>query len=978
MATAADSAAASAVESAAAAPATQAIRIRGARTHNLRGVDVDLPRNKLVVITGVSGSGKSSLAFDTLLAEGQRQYIDSLSIYARQFFDQMQRPDVDRIEGLQPAIAIDQSQGSTNPRSTVGTVTEVYDYLRLLYARAGDLACAECGAAISQQSPEQIEQALGELAEGARVMLLAPLVRGKKGRHAEVMEQARKAGFVRVRIDGVTYPIEETPQLAAGMLHDIEAVIDRVVIREGLEARLAESVRLALKHGDGVLQAVYQTPEAKAASGSNGQNGSGGGSEYNAAHGWTERLFNTRYACPACGGGLAEVEPRTFSFNSPYGACPECDGLGVVHGFDPDRVLPDRSLSLATGVIAPWKGGTAAQTKRRHKQLTEFLAAEKLTEDQPLEAWPDGAVQRLVTGDGRGFLGLLMLLEAELATTRSEAAREKLEAFRGATLCPACGGARLRPEALGCTVGGLRIDEFCRMPVGDARRWIESVEFPIDKRPVAEPIVREVSRRLEFLELTGAHYLSLDRPADTLSGGELQRVRLATGIGAGLVGVMYLLDEPSIGLHPRDTDRLIQSLRGLQERGNTVIVVEHDEDVMREADWIIDVGPGSGSRGGTIVAEGTREQIEQNTDSLTGRYLSGAEQVSPPREPRRIAKSRSLRLEGATLNNLRDVSVEVPLGALVCVTGVSGSGKSSLVTGTLAPALANRLNGASRAVGPLRSLQGVAQLDRLVEVDQSPLGRSPRSNAATYTGLFDEVRKVFAKTKLSRARGYKAGRFSFNVKGGRCEECQGQGVRKIEMNFLPDLYVPCDACGGKRFNRQTLSVRLKGLSIADVLETPVDEARQVFADYPAPRAMLDALHEVGLGYLPIGQPSTTLSGGEAQRVKLAAELGAPRTGHTLYLLDEPTTGLHADDVRRLLGVLHKLVDAGSKVLVIEHHTAVMRSADWLIDLGPDGGAGGGQLVAAGTPEQLTAHPTSHTGRCLQGGHSWPASISAER
>ncbi|MEM6331008.1 MAG: excinuclease ABC subunit UvrA, partial [Planctomycetota bacterium] len=803
--------------------ADAAIQIRGARTHNLKNVDVDLPRNKLVVITGVSGSGKSSLAFDTLLAEGQRQYVDSLSVYARQFFDQMQRPDVDAVRGLQPSIAIDQSQGSHSPRSTVGTVTEVYDYLRLLYARVGDLACAACGAAISQQSPGEIEQAILALPLESRVMILAPLVRGRKGKHAEVLAQARKAGFVRVRVDGLTYPIDDAPELAPRKTHDLEAVIDRVVLREGIESRLSESIRLALKHGDGVVQVVSQTPEAKAkAAGAAGRGG--GATAYNADAGWAERLFNTRYACPDCKTGVAEVEPRTFSFNSPYGACPGCDGLGYCEGFDPELVLPDRSLSIDGGAVAPWRTATTASAKGQRSEVDAFLSRAGVAADRPLADWPPAKLQRLLTGDD-GFAGLLLMLEAEHAETKRAATRERLETFRGRVTCADCGGARLRPEARACRVGGLTISELAAMPIAEALPLVAGLEFSGDRLPVAQPILREINRRLEFLQLAGAGYLSLDRPADTLSGGELQRVRLATGIGSGLVGVMYVLDEPSIGLHPRDTDRLIRSMRDLQRRGNTVIVVEHDEAVMRAADWVIDVGPGAGSRGGRIVAQGPCEEVASHPDSLTGGYLSGARRIDPPGTRRRTAKSRSLRLEGATLNNLRGVSVDFPLGALVCVTGVSGSGKSSLVAGTLAPALSRRLAGAAAKPGPHRGLQGVAQLDRVVRVDQSPIGRSPRSNAATYTGLFDEVRKVFAKTKLARARGYKAGRFSFNVKGGRCEACQGQGDRKIEMNFLPDLFVPCDACGAKRFNRQTLAVRFKGKSIADVLEMPVDEAR---------------------------------------------------------------------------------------------------------------------------------------------------------
>lgn len=940
-----------------------ALRIRGARTHNLRNIDVDLPRNKLVVITGVSGSGKSSLAFDTLLAEGQRQYVESLSVYARQFFDQMQRPDVDSIEGLQPAIAIDQSQGSHSPRSTVGTITEIYDHLRLLYARAGDIACGECGAAISQQSSEEIEQAILELPADSRVMILAPLVRGKKGKHAGVLDEARKAGFVRVRIDGLTYPIEDAPELSAQKMHDVEAVIDRIVVREGIEARLAESVRLALKNGDGVLQIVYQTPEDKAAYGNNGTSGQ------TKETGWHERLFNTRYACPDCKSSIAEVEPRTFSFNSPYGACPACEGLGVHHGFDPELVLPDLSLSVEEGAIAPWRTTTKAGAEKQRQKLAPFFAGASVDPETPLDQWPAKSRQQLLTGDGSDFQGILLLLEHDLATAKREATIERLEQFRGTLVCPDCDGARLRPEAIACLVGGEPIHKVTAMPLGGARRFFDALEFDDDRKQIGEPIVREIRRRLQFLELTGANYLTLDRPANTLSGGELQRVRLATGIGSGLVGVMYLLDEPSIGLHPRDNDRLIAAIRDLQRQGNTVIVVEHDDAIMREADWIIDIGPGAGPEGGEVVAEGTFEEVTKNPNSITGKYLSGELAIpvlrSGTASRRKIAKSRSLKLENASLHNLQNVSVDFPLGALACITGVSGSGKSSLISGTLAPELARRLHGAARKPGPMGGLQGVSQLERCVEVDQSPIGRSPRSNAATYTGLFDEIRKVYAKTKLSRQRGYKAGRFSFNVKGGRCEECQGQGLRKIEMNFLPDLYVTCDVCHGARFNRQTLAVKFKGMSIADLLSKPVDEVREAFSEQPAIKRLLDALHDVGLGYLSIGQPSNTISGGEAQRIKLAAELGAPKQGHTLYLLDEPTTGLHTDDVKRLLGVLNKLVDAGNTVLVVEHHLDVMKSADWLIDLGPDGGEGGGQIVATGTPEEVAECAESHTGRWLR-------------
>ncbi|MEX2171206.1 MAG: excinuclease ABC subunit UvrA [Pirellulales bacterium] len=828
---------------------SDAILIHGARTHNLQNIDVEIPRNQLVVITGVSGSGKSSLAFDTLLAEGQRQYIESLSVYARQFFDQLERPDVDLIEGLQPAIAIDQGQGSQNPRSTVATITEIYDYLRLLFARCGTMACPNCGTPIAQQTPAEIQSAIEALPAETRVMLLAPIVRGRKGRHADELENVRKAGLVRVRVDGEVYPLEDVPELVPQKAHTIEAVVDRIVLREGIAPRLAESVRLALKHGDGVLAVSYRTPDAEASA-------------------WEEKLFNTRYACPHCKTGVGEIEPRTFSFNSPYGACSTCGGLGTVG--------------------------------------------------------------------------------------------------ENSEICPDCCGTRLRPEARACHIAGEAIYEVTARSVSSARDFFASLEFDSDQKLIADPLVREIMRRLEFLDKSGVDYLSLDRPANTLSGGELQRVRLATGIGSGLVGVMYLLDEPSIGLHPRDNDRLIAALRDLQQQGNSVIVVEHDEAMMRAADHLIDVGPGAGIGGGRIVAAGTPDEVANAIgESVTSAFLSGREQLAVPTVRRGVAKSRTLELEGATLHNLQDLSVDFPLGCLVAVTGVSGSGKSSLVMETLTRALSHKLHGALAKPGPYRALCGASQLDRCVEVDQSPIGRTPRSNAATYTGAFDEIRKVFATTKLARQRGYRASRFSFNAKGGRCEECRGQGFKKIEMNFLPDVFVPCPVCHGARFNRQTLAVKYREKSIADVLAMSVDTAVEFFDTYPAIHRQFAALRDVGLGYLALGQPSTTISGGEAQRIKLAAELGGSQAAHTLYVLDEPTTGLHLADIRRLLAVLQKLVDGGNSVLLIEHHLDVIKSADWVIELGPDGGSGGGFLVVAGTPEAVAACAESPTGQFLR-------------
>jgi excinuclease ABC subunit A len=917
------------------------IRIRGARTHNLANVDVDIPRNRLVVITGVSGSGKSSLAFDTLLAEGQRQYIDSLSVYTRQFFNQMERPDVDAIEGLQPAVAVDQSAGSHNARSTVGTVTEVYDHLRVLFSRAGSLACPECNTVIQQQSAEEIQQAIAAMPSESRVMIVAPLVRGRKGKHSDVLEAARKAGFARVRIDGATYPIDEIPELAARKTHDIAAVVDRIVIRDGIEKRLAESVRLALKHGDGVLEIVYQLR-------SNGEK----------SEGWRQRVFSTQFACPLCGASVAEVEPRTFSFNSPYGACPACGGLGVSEGFDPELVLPDLGRTLASGAIAPWRGESSSRAAKHRKLLAAF------DWDNPLETWTEKRLQELLTGDGKRFRGLLLELEIEWAGAKRETLREHLGSFRGEVTCADCGGSRLARAARTSRVGGLAIDEVTSLTISACRQFFAQATFDDQQLPVATPLVREINHRLAFLEKAGVGYLALDRRADTLSGGELQRVRLATAIGSGLVGVMYLLDEPSIGLHPRDNGRLIETLRELQQQGNSVIVVEHEEAFMRAADFLIDCGPGAGRDGGRIVATGTPQQVAQHSDSLTGRYLSRVTH-GDLRTPRKPLKTKRLVLEGATLHNLKDATLELPLGLLTCVTGVSGSGKSSLVIETLARQLARQLHGAIAKPGPFRSLRGTAAIDRAVLVDQSPIGRTPRSNAATYTGIFDDIRKIFAGTKLARQRGWKIGRFSFNVKGGRCEQCQGQGVKKIEMNFLPDLFIECPTCRGKRFDRETLRVKYREKSIADVLDLSITEAIEFFENFASVKRLLRALHDVGLGYLPLGQPSTTLSGGEAQRIKLATELGRPAVGHTLYILDEPTTGLHPHNIEQLLSVLHQLVDAGNTVVVIEHQTAVMRSADWIIDLGPEGGAAGGEVVFAGPPAEIVDCAASHTGQWLK-------------
>jgi excinuclease ABC subunit A len=944
------------------------IHIRGARVHNLRNLDVDLPRDKLIVITGVSGSGKSSLALDTIVAEGQRQYIETLSVYARQFLHQMERPDLDLIEGLQPTVSIDQRATSANPRSTVATVTEIYDYLRLLMARLGEAFCYQCGSPIRQQSPEEIQAELMELPPGTKLMIMAPMVRGRKGMHKDVFEQIRKAQLQRARVDGEVIDVGgEPPELSPRKNHTIEAVVDRIVIREGIDDRLAESLNLAILQGEGAVLVSYfvrdpDQPEAGV---------------------WRDRVYSTLYACPNCKINYEELEPRTFSFNSPYGACPTCEGLGSREKFDPELVLGDEQLSLADGLIIPWKSVPAAAEKRHRGELSEFLAQHHLQWDTPYSQWKPSAREQFLNGDGKNFLGVLTLLEKEFATATKASEQERLSAFRGQVICPDCKGARIRPEARNVRFGGKAIHEIAALTVQAAREFFAQLgpaepaspsprgegrgegEIPDEDLPIYAPLAAEITNRLSFLDEVGLGYLTLDRPADTLSGGELQRVRLATGIGSGLVGVCYVLDEPSIGLHPRDNQRLIDALRELQTQGNTVLVVEHDEAMMRACDHLLDLGPGAGIHGGQIVSQGTPAAVMADPGSLTGRYLSGVESIPIPGLRRRAAKTRSITLEGVTTNNLKNITARFPLSVFVCVTGVSGSGKSSLVNETLARALVRRLTGIGPKPGPHTSLRGVSQIDKIVVVDQAPIGRTPRSNPATYLGIFDEVRKVFAGTREAKQRGFGTGRFSFNVKGGRCEECQGHGVKKIEMQFLPDLYVVCPVCEGKRFNQQTLEIRYKGLSIADVLDLGIDEALVVFENFPQIARLLKSLQEVGLGYLSLGQSATTLSGGEAQRVKLAAELARVQTGNTLYLLDEPTTGLHFADVRKLLEVLGRLVDLGNTVMVIEHNLDVMKTADWLIDLGPEGGAGGGQIVAEGTPEEVAAIEGNHTGRLLR-------------
>jgi excinuclease ABC subunit A len=960
--------------------ASQAIRIRGARTHNLQCVDLDIPRDKLVVITGKSGSGKSSLAFDTLYAEGQRQYIESLSVEARQLFEQLERPEVDAVEGLAPVICIDQRPGHASPRSTVATATEIYDYLRLLFARLGEVFCHQCGTPIRQQSLAQIEGTLAALPEGTKLMILAPLVRDERGAGQEALAAIRKAGLVRARINGEVYELDAVPPLDARKNHTIEAVVDRIVVRPGAQARLGESLALAARLGEGIVAASYAAPAAE-------------GESLRRASDWTERVFSTVYACPRCKIGLEELEPRMFSFNSPYGACPACDGLGVRTEFDPELVAPDLSKSVAQGALLPWADSPQSQVQgsksdgekreqetggakpparalRRGRaeplaQISAFLAAHGASADTPLEQLGGDVFERLFCGDPKQkYPGLMTLLETEYATTLDPRRKQAMETFRTSVRCGACGGARLRPEALAVRLGGKNIHQATQLSVDEARRFFPALAFAPEDRAVADPLLTEIVKRLDFLQKVGLEYLTLDRPTDTLSGGEFQRVRLATGIGSGLTGILYILDEPSIGLHPRDNGRLIAALRDLQQQGNTVLVVEHDEAMMRQADWLIDMGPGAGRHGGRVVAAGVPKDVAADPESITGGYLSGRLRIEVPAKRRKAAKTRAIVVEGASLNNLRNVTATIPLGVFVAVTGVSGSGKSSLVSETLTRAIVRKLGGQAPRPGPFASLRGTSHIDKLIEIDQSPLGRSPRSSPATYSGLFDEIRKVFAATKEARQLGFRASRFSFNVAGGRCEECQGHGVRKIEMNFLPDLYVTCPACHGARFNPQTLSVQYRARSIADVLAMPVEEALAFFENIEAIRRTLASLADVGLGYLPLGQPSTTLSGGEAQRVKLATELARTDTGRTLYVLDEPTTGLHFDDIRLLLGVLHRLVDRGNTVLVIEHNLDVIKTADWIIDLGPGGGAAGGQIVAAGTPEEVAAMEGNATGEFL--------------
>jgi excinuclease ABC subunit A len=931
------------------------IRIRGARTHNLKNVDLDLPRQRLIVITGLSGSGKSSLAFDTIYAEGQRRYVESLSAYARQFLSMMEKPDVDAIEGLSPAISIDQKASSHNPRSTVGTITEIYDYLRLLYARAGTPRCPEHGHALTVQTVSEMVDATLALDPSRRYALLAPLVRERKGEHREVFERLAAQGFERVRVDGMLRELGEVPALDGRRKHTVEVVVDRFRPRRELAQRLAESFETALALSEGLARVVDLDDDTR-----------------------EELLFSARFACPVCDYALAELEPRLFSFNSPVGACPACDGLGVTRFFDPDRVVADPGKSLAEGAIRGFD--------RRNPfafALLEALARHfRFSLEQPWNRLPESARRVILHGSGgeaiawripgagrtrserRPFEGVLAILERRYRETDSPALREELSHYIGERPCPQCGGERLCRAARHVEVAGVRLPELVRWPVRRALEHCEGLALPGWRGEIAAKILKEIRARLRFLVDVGLDYLSLDRRAETLSGGEAQRIRLASQIGAGLSGVLYVLDEPSIGLHQRDNARLIETLKRLRDLGNTVLVVEHDEETIRAADHLVDIGPGAGQHGGRIVAEGGLDAILRAPDSLTGDYLAGRRRIALPRLRQAPQRERWLRLYGARGNNLRSVDLRIPVGLLVCVTGVSGSGKSTLINDTLYRAAARALHRAGEDPAPFERIEGLEHFDQVVDIDQSPIGRTPRSNPATYTGLFTPIRELFAQVPEARARGYKPGRFSFNLRGGRCEACEGDGLIKVEMHFLPDVYVTCDVCQGRRYNRETLEIRYKGLTIHEVLELTVEEALSVFAPVPAVAGRLLTLSQVGLGYIKLGQPATTLSGGEAQRVKLARELSRRDSGRTLYILDEPTTGLHFHDIAMLLEVLLRLRDRGNTVVVIEHNLDVIKCADWIVDLGPEGGEGGGRIVAEGTPEQVAACKASHTGRFL--------------
>ncbi len=931
------------------------IKIRGANEHNLKNIDVDIPRNELVVLTGLSGSGKSSLAFDTIYAEGQRRYMESLSSYARQFLGQMEKPNVEKIEGLSPAISIDQKSTNRNPRSTVGTVTEIYDYFRLLYARVGIPHCPKCGKEIRKQSVDQMVDQVMELPEGTKIQLLAPVVRGKKGEHAKVFERAKKSGYVRVMVDGNMYELSEEIKLDKNIKHNIEIVVDRLVVKPGIERRLTDSIEnvLALTEGLFLLDVI----------------------------GGEQVTFSQSFACPDCGISISEIEPRSFSFNNPFGACPVCFGLGYKMEFDPELMIPDRHLSLNQGAIQVmgWQSSTD-KGSFTNALLRALSKAYDFSLDTPFEELPEKIQHMLIYGGfeevkvhyvgqrGEGtypvtFEGLIKNVERRYRETGSDTMKQEYESFMRITPCKECGGMRLKKEALAVTVCDKNIYEITAMSIGNLQQFLTDLKLTKQQMLIGGQVLKEIRTRVGFLIDVGLNYLSLARATGTLSGGEAQRIRLATQIGSGLVGVCYILDEPSIGLHQRDNDKLLNTLKNLRDLGNSLIVVEHDEDTMLAADHIVDIGPGAGSHGGEVVAQGTAEEIMQIPDSVTGQYLSGILQIPVP--DTRKKPTGFLKIIGAAENNLKNVTVDIPLGVMTCVTGVSGSGKSSLVNEILYKHLAKSLNRARTIPGKHKEIRGIDQLDKVINIDQSPIGRTPRSNPATYTGVFDQIRDLFAGTQDARARGYKKGRFSFNVKGGRCEACGGDGIIKIEMHFLPDVYVPCEVCGGKRYNRETLDVKYKGKSIYDVLEMTVEEAVPFFDSIPSIKRKIETLNDVGLSYVKLGQPSTTLSGGEAQRIKLATELSRQSTGKTIYILDEPTTGLHFADVHKLVEILQRLVENGNTVVVIEHNLDVIKCADYIIDMGPEGGDGGGQVVAKGTPEEVAENPDSYTGQYIK-------------
>ncbi|MDO6799482.1 excinuclease ABC subunit UvrA [Shimia thalassica] len=935
------------------------IEVRGAREHNLKSIDVDIPRDQLVVITGLSGSGKSSLAFDTIYAEGQRRYVESLSAYARQFLDMMEKPDVDHISGLSPAISIEQKTTSKNPRSTVGTVTEIYDYMRLLFARVGTPYSPATGLPIEAQQVQDMVDRIMSLPEDTRGYLLAPIVRDRKGEYRKEFLELRKQGFQRVKVDGEFYELDEPPTLDKKFRHDIDVVVDRLVVRDGMQTRLADSLRTALDLADGI--AVLETAPRE---------------------GDAERMtFSENFACPVSGFTIPEIEPRLFSFNAPFGACPECDGLGVELFFDERLVVPDTTLKIYDGALAPWRKGKSPyflqtiEAIAKHYKFDKNTPWKKLSKkvqqvflygsgDEEIEfRYDEGGRVYQVT---RVFEGVIPNMERRYRETDSNWIREEFEGYQNNRPCGSCGGFRLREEALAVKIAGLHVGHVVQMSIREALAWIEDVPNHLtpQKQEIARAIVKEIRERLGFLNNVGLEYLTLSRSSGTLSGGESQRIRLASQIGSGLTGVLYVLDEPSIGLHQRDNDRLLGTLKSLRDQGNTVIVVEHDEEAIREADYVFDIGPGAGVHGGQVVSEGTPLEIQADSASVTGQYLSGTREISIPAE-RREGKGKSLKVVKATGNNLKDVTAEFPLGKFVCVTGVSGGGKSTLTIETLFKTASMRLNGARQTPAPCETIKGLEHLDKVIDIDQRAIGRTPRSNPATYTGAFTPIRDWFAGLPESKTRGYKPGRFSFNVKGGRCEACQGDGVIKIEMHFLPDVYVTCETCQGARYNRETLEIKFKGKSIADVLDMTVEDARDFFKAVPSIRDKMEALSRVGLDYIKVGQQATTLSGGEAQRVKLSKELAKRSTGRTLYILDEPTTGLHFEDVRKLLEVLHELVEQGNTVIVIEHNLDVVKTADWIIDIGPEGGDGGGEIVAVGTPEDVAAEPRSHTGHYLK-------------